>query len=388
MKNNKMFIYLFVFVFSLVFIGIDGVYANSKCTYKSAGSAADFKKNTEISVELKNGKLKADCTDDIDRSKNGYAVATNLGCMVQDSQISSLFVVDGNTLYCPNQIYANSDKSQIISSVDYSLSGTPRSDGLTVHMQNPTTEGEAKAYMPQKNSSGSYIKCSTSGVNTTQIDSLISDVEVGLDGVDSKTNIEYYSDLQEMISSVAQEIQKADDNSCNKGELLERHEKLSKLQTTLNKKIDSATNLSASDKNKLETNGEKNTALLSNLEEKLEQYYSTNGSEINVTYNDQPISCEHLLDEDLKKVINLVMDIVRIAVPVLLLVLTAVDFGQVVISQDQDAMKKAISKVIKRAIAAVALFFIPLLVKVMINWIDTSEYFNPENANCEEVYNK
>ena len=37
----------------------------------------------------------------------------------------------------------------------------------------------------------------------------------------------------------------------------------------INKKIDSATNLSASDKNKLETNGEKNTALLSNLEEKL-----------------------------------------------------------------------------------------------------------------------
>lgn len=388
MKNNKMFIYLFVFMFGLLFIGIDGVYADSKCTYKSSGSAADWKKNTEISVWLNNGKLKADCTDDIIRESIAD-LTINEGCMIQDKDISSLFVVDGNTLYCPKQIYANFDGRLVGTNLfDYSLSGTPRSDGETVHMQNPKTEGEAKVYTPQKNSSGSYIKCSTSGVNTTQIDILISDIEVGLDGVDSKTNIEYYSDLQEMISSVAQEIQKADDNSCNKGELLERHEKLSKLQTTLNKKIDSATNLSASDKNKLETNGEKNTALLSNLEEKLEQYYSTNGSEINVPYNDQPISCEHLLDEDLKKVINLVMDIVRIAVPVLLLVLTAVDFGQVVISQDQDAMKKAISKVIKRAIAAVALFFIPLLVKVMINWIDTSEYFNPENANCEEVYNK
>ena len=71
-----------------------------------------------------------------------------------------------------------------------------------------------------------------------------------------------------------------------------------------------------------------------------------------------------------KEALDLISDILgwfRILAPVALIVLVAVDFGQAVLSQDNDALKKASSKVIKRAIAKVALFFIPTFVRVLIN---------------------
>ena len=71
-----------------------------------------------------------------------------------------------------------------------------------------------------------------------------------------------------------------------------------------------------------------------------------------------------------KEALDLISDILgwfRILAPVALIVLVAVDFGQAVLSQDNDALKKASSKIIKRAIATVALFFIPTFVRVLIN---------------------
>ena len=52
--------------------------------------------------------------------------------------------------------------------------------------------------------------------------------------------------------------------------------------------------------------------------------------------------------------------------PILLIVLGSVDFANAIISGDQDALKKSGSKFMKRAIAAVAVFFVPLLVKVLL----------------------
>lgn len=99
--------------------------------------------------------------------------------------------------------------------------------------------------------------------------------------------------------------------------------------------------------------------------------------------NDNPVqnTCEGLIDEDLKRVIDIVLNAVRIVVPILLIVLIAVDFGQVVISNDKEAMPKAISKAIKRGIAAIVIFFIPFLVDLIIDWLNTYSGINGA-ANC------
>ena len=58
---------------------------------------------------------------------------------------------------------------------------------------------------------------------------------------------------------------------------------------------------------------------------------------------------------------------IRILVPILLIALGAFDFANAIISQDQEALKKSSSKFMKRAIAAVAVFFVPLIVKVLLS---------------------
>lgn len=99
------------------------------------------------------------------------------------------------------------------------------------------------------------------------------------------------------------------------------------------------------------------------------------------TYN-----CEGLIDDDLEFVIKWVMNIMKIAVPIILIVLCALDFSQVVLTGDQDAMKKATSKVVKRALAALGFFLVPTIVNMTINWIE-SDYFDKTNADCSEVIN-
>lgn len=99
--------------------------------------------------------------------------------------------------------------------------------------------------------------------------------------------------------------------------------------------------------------------------------------------NDNPVqnTCEGLIDDDLKNIIDIVLNVVRVVAPILLIILTAVDFGQIVISNDKDAMPKAISKAIKRTIAALVIFFIPFLVDLIIDWLNTYSDINGA-ANC------
>ena len=113
---------------------------------------------------------------------------------------------------------------------------------------------------------------------------------------------------------------------------------------------------------------------------------SEDKDEFNMNHTNETYSCEGLIADDLENVIRWVMNIVRIAVPILLLVLCTVDFSQVILSGDQDAMKKATSKVIKRGLAALGFFLVPTVVNMAIGWIE-SDYFNSSDADCSEVLN-
>lgn len=63
--------------------------------------------------------------------------------------------------------------------------------------------------------------------------------------------------------------------------------------------------------------------------------------------------------------LQLVWDIIKIAAPILVVVFGSADFAQVVISNDNDAMKKATGKFTKRLIFAGALFFLPYLIDLL-----------------------
>lgn len=107
------------------------------------------------------------------------------------------------------------------------------------------------------------------------------------------------------------------------------------------------------------------------VEEANKQYDSTNkridqiqieGYHIDVS---NVLSCKEVLGNALKYV-EMGFNIIQIAAPILLIVLGSVDLAGAVISNDNDALKKATSKLGRRAIAAVAIFFVPMLVKLLI----------------------
>ena len=83
-------------------------------------------------------------------------------------------------------------------------------------------------------------------------------------------------------------------------------------------------------------------------------------------------SCNGLLTPGAYDILQDALNIIRIIVPILLIVLGSVDMGTAVMSDDKDALKKASSKLVKRCIAAVAIFFVPLIVNVLIDMVESS----------------
>lgn len=92
----------------------------------------------------------------------------------------------------------------------------------------------------------------------------------------------------------------------------------------------------------------------------------------------------------LKPVVQLVkkglVPIVQIGIPIILIVLGTIDLGKAVIASDEKAVKAAQSMLIKRAIYAVAIFFITtivtLLMSVVASGADKSEANTSGWAQC------
>ena len=106
--------------------------------------------------------------------------------------------------------------------------------------------------------------------------------------------------------------------------------------------------------------------------------------------------CKALLDANLTEIIRTVMKVIQIATPILLVIFVTIDFGGVVIAGNpndkhrdslgdtyDDAMKRAVSRTVKRVIAAIVIFFIPVLVRLLLNAPAISETANP---NCVDVF--
>lgn len=70
------------------------------------------------------------------------------------------------------------------------------------------------------------------------------------------------------------------------------------------------------------------------------------------------------------------LPIIQIGIPIVLIVMGTIDLGKAVISSDDKEVKAAQSRLIKRCIYAVLIFFIVTLVTVIMELVGTS---NDEN---------
>jgi len=68
-----------------------------------------------------------------------------------------------------------------------------------------------------------------------------------------------------------------------------------------------------------------------------------------------------------------VFPIIQIGIPILLILMGTIDLGKAVLSNDDKEIKGSTTKLIKRAIAALAVFFISTLVTVIMGWIGLTD---------------
>lgn len=96
-----------------------------------------------------------------------------------------------------------------------------------------------------------------------------------------------------------------------------------------------------------------------------------NNTDLNINFMEgdkiSATDCNGLFTEDALDLISEILGYFRVLGPVLLILFTGVDYGSAILSQDNDNIKKANSKIIKRAIATIGLFFVPTFVQVLIN---------------------
>lgn len=72
--------------------------------------------------------------------------------------------------------------------------------------------------------------------------------------------------------------------------------------------------------------------------------------------------------ESIAYLINEILSYVRVIVPVLAIVLGSIDLFKALVASNPDAMKKAQSTFVKRLIFAVAVFFVPAIISIIM-WV-------------------
>ncbi len=70
--------------------------------------------------------------------------------------------------------------------------------------------------------------------------------------------------------------------------------------------------------------------------------------------------------------IKSILGLIQIVVPIILIIVGAFDLAKAVMGSDEKEIKAATQKLIKRAIAAVAVFFIVTAVQVVMHYVNES----------------
>lgn len=120
-------------------------------------------------------------------------------------------------------------------------------------------------------------------------------------------------------------------------------------------------------KNKLESNSNKVETVETNRKAtvKASEQFTLDIKFTKITIS----SCEDLFKgaEDLLDMIKSVITVVKIAIPLILIVLGTIDFAQAIFSSNEDGIKKAQSRFTKRVIIAVVIFLIPSILKALLS---------------------
>ena len=87
------------------------------------------------------------------------------------------------------------------------------------------------------------------------------------------------------------------------------------------------------------------------------------------------ISCDDLFSDNLRNKIGSYLNIVKIAVPIILIGFGIIDFTKAIFAGDEDKMKKAQKDFIVRLGIAVLFFLVPTMVDLLLGLANKVWYF-------------
>ena len=100
------------------------------------------------------------------------------------------------------------------------------------------------------------------------------------------------------------------------------------------------------------------------------------GEDVSSEDFDKNIECPDIIDiNDVGSVgwlLNTILNYIKIIGPILVVLLSSIDFIKAVVGTDEKAMKEAQSKLIIRLVAAVCLFLVPTLVQLLLSFINAT----------------
>ncbi len=71
------------------------------------------------------------------------------------------------------------------------------------------------------------------------------------------------------------------------------------------------------------------------------------------------------------QVVGYVLLVFKIVIPIILIILGMIDLGKAVVASKDDEIKKAMKSLMFRAIAAVAIFFVPTIVSIVMGLVSS-----------------
>lgn len=89
-----------------------------------------------------------------------------------------------------------------------------------------------------------------------------------------------------------------------------------------------------------------------------------------------------LIDTQLADIVHLIILIIQIAIPILLVVFGMMDLTKGVMAQKEDEIKKGQQTFVKRLVAAVIVFFVIAVVKLVVNAVAKNDSGIMACANC------
>ena len=94
--------------------------------------------------------------------------------------------------------------------------------------------------------------------------------------------------------------------------------------------------------------------------------------------------------EAVVSVVKFILKIIQWVVPIILIVLGTIDLVKAVVAGKDDDIKKHQQTLIKRIIAAVIVFLIPMLVSILMGWIGNDDWktcWKSADASINSLFN-